>query len=217
MNQNTIIQKTADYVRKTLEGDGTGHDWWHVYRVWKTAVHIGKEERANLFVVELAVLLHDIADWKLHGGDDTVGPKRAREWLEQLGVEKSIIAQVADIVKHVSFKGAGVKSQMKTKEGMVVQDADRLDAIGAIGIARVFAYGGSKGREIHNPAIKPEQHDTFEQYKNSTSSTINHFYEKLLLLKDRMNTQTAKRMAEERHKFMEQYLKRFFKEWEGAL
>ena len=214
MNQNEIIKRTADYVKSKLDGEGSGHDWWHIYRVWKTAIEIGKKESADLFVVQLAALLHDIADWKFHSGDDSVGPKLAREWLEKLDVDENIISHVCKIIKQVSFKGAGVKSKIKTKEGMVVQDADRLDAIGAIGIARAFAYGGHKGREIYNPDIKPEKHETFEQYKNNKGTTINHFYEKLLLLKDLMNTPSARKIAEERHDFMEQYLDKFFKECE---
>ena len=215
MNKDEVIKRTADYVKSKLSGEGSGHDWWHVYRVWNTAVEIGKKESADLFVVQLAALLHDIADWKFHAGDDSVGPKLSREWLEKLDVDENIISNVCKIIKEISFKGAGVKSKIKTKEGMVVQDADRLDAIGAIGIARAFAYGGHKGREIYNPNIKPEKHETFEQYKNNKGTTINHFYEKLLLLKDLMNTSSARKIAEERHKFMEEYLDRFFKEWES--
>lgn len=215
MNKEEIIKRTADYVKSRLDGEGSGHDWWHIYRVWKNALHIGKKECADLFVVQLAALLHDIADWKFHEGDDSIGPKLAGEWLEKLDVDENIISNVCEIIKGISFKGAGVKSKIKTKEGMVVQDADRLDAIGAIGIARAFAYGGHKGREIYNPNIKPEKHETFEQYKNNKGTTINHFYEKLLLLKDLMNTPSARKIAEERHSFMEQYLDRFFKEWEG--
>jgi uncharacterized protein len=214
-DKDSVVEKTKEYVRKRLGGEGSGHDWWHVYRVWKTALKIGKEEGADLFVVQLAALLHDIADWKFHNGDVSVGPKLAREWLEKLDVEESVISHVCEIIKNISFKGAGVESKMGTKEGMVVQDADRLDAMGAIGITRTFAYGGYAGREIYNPNVKPEKHETFEQYKNSKGHTINHFYEKLLLLKDRMNTKTGKKMAEERHVFMERFLERFFREWEG--
>lgn len=214
MNQE-IITQTKAYVRKTLEGEGSGHDWWHIYRVWNTAKYIGKKENADLYVVELSALLHDIADWKFHNGDESIGPKVAKEWLESLKVEEPIVDHVCNIIKDLSFKGAGVKSEIKTLEGMVVQDSDRLDAIGAIGIARAFAYGGHKAREIYNPNIKPVMHESFEQYKNSKGTTINHFYEKLLLLKDRMNTETAKKLAEERHRFMEIYLNQFFDEWGG--
>jgi len=215
MNKEEVIKRTADYIKSRLDGEGSGHDWWHIYRVWKTAVNIGEKECADLFVVQLTALLHDIADWKFHSGDDSIGPKLAREWLEKLDVDENIISHVCEIIKEVSFKGAGVKSRIKTKEGMIVQDADRLDAIGAIGIARAFAYGGHKGREIYNPNIKPEKHETFEQYRNNKGTTVNHFYEKLLLLKDLMNTETARKIAEERHNFMKEYLSRFFKEWEG--
>lgn len=215
MYKDEILKKTEEFVRKQMESESSGHDWWHIYRVWKTAIHIGKDEKADLFTVQLAALLHDIADHKFHGGDLTVGPRVAGEWLEGLNADKQVIANVCEIIKDISFKGAGVETPMRTPEGMVVQDADRLDAIGAIGIARAFAYGGYKGLEIYNPDIKPADHETFEQYKNNKGPSINHFYEKLLLLKDLMNTATAKKMAEERHRFMEHYLDRFYKEWEG--
>lgn len=215
MDKRKIIQKTADHIKGKLTGESSGHDWWHVYRVWSTAIHIGKKEKADMFIVELAALLHDIADWKFHGGDASAGSRAAREWLLSLGVDEGSISHVCDIIDGVSYKGAGVKTQMTTKEGMVVQDADRLDAMGAIGIARAFAYGGSANREMYSPGVKAEAHQTFEQYKSSRGTTVNHFYEKLLLLKDRMNTATGKRIAEKRHRYMEQYLKRFYKEWEG--
>lgn len=215
MNKEHIIDQTAEYVKKALKGEGTGHDWWHIYRVLKNAIHLCKEEDADLFVVQLGALLHDIADWKFNGGDESIGPSMAREWLERMQVDEEVISHVCEIIKEVSFKGAGVKNQMKTIEGMVVQDADRLDALGAIGIARAFAYGGYKGREIYNPDIKPERHETFKAYKTKSGPSINHFYEKLLLLKELMNTGTAKAIAEQRHQFMEQYLDRFYKEWEG--
>jgi uncharacterized protein len=179
------------------------------------AKFISKEESADTFVVQLAALLHDIGDWKFHGGDDNVGPRAARKLLSKQGVHKEIIDHVCEIIRTAPFKGAGVKTRMQTLEGKVVQDADRLDAIGAIGIARAFAYGGSKNRLIYNPNQKPVLHKSKEEYLKSESPTINHFFEKLLLLKDRMNTKTAKRIAKERHKFMEKYLKRFFEEWEG--
>jgi uncharacterized protein len=214
MNKQEILQKTQEFVKQTLEGEGTGHDWWHIYRVWKNALHIGKNEEVDLFVVQLGALLHDIADYKFHDGDDSIGPKVAREWLESQNVEEQIISHVCEIIKSTSFKGSGVDSSAKTKEAMVVQDADRLDAMGAIGVARTFAYGGHKNREIYNPNIKPEKHTSFEHYKNNTSPTINHFYEKLLLLKGRMHTETAKIIAIERHQFMEQFLERFYKEWD---
>lgn len=215
MDEEAVLKQTEEYIKNKLAGEGSGHDWWHVYRVLKNAAHIGRQEDADLFVVQLAALLHDVSDWKFNEGDDDVGPRLAREWLEKMQIEERIISHVCEIIKGMSFKGAGVKTQMRTKEGMVVQDADRLDAIGAIGISRTFAYGGHKGREIYNPHIRPEKHDSFEQYKNNSGPTINHFYEKLLLLKDLMNTETARKIAEERHRFMELYLDRFYSEWEG--
>ena len=215
MNNEQIIAQTAEHIRLKLEGEGSGHDWWHVYRVWKNAIHIGKQEKADLFVIELAALLHDIADWKFHNGNEDIGPQLAREWLETLSVEESVIAHVCRIIRAISFKGAGVKNTMDSPEGLIVQDADRLDAMGAIGIARTFAYGSSKHREIYNPTVNPQLHTSFEQYKNSEGTTINHFYEKLLLLKNLMNTPTAKKIAEGRHKYMQEFLQQFFLEWEG--
>lgn len=215
MNKSEILTKTEIHVRQKLEGEGSGHDWWHIHRVRNTALKLGKEERANLFIVELAALLHDIADHKFHGGDEEIGPVTAQSWLESLEVEESVIEHVCEIIRDVSFKGAEVETLMKTIEGKVVQDADRLDAIGAIGIARAFAYGGHKGRELHNPNITPETHDSFEQYKKSTGPTLNHFYEKLFLLKDRMNTESGRKLAEERHQFMEEFVERFQSEWDG--
>ena len=210
-----VIVNTIEFVRKELEGEGSGHDWWHIHRVWKNALHIASGEECDLFVVQLAALLHDIADYKFHGGDDSVGPRVAREWLESQNVSEEIISHVCSIIKGASFKGAGVDSGMSSIEGKIVQDADRLDAIGAIGIARTFAYGGNKNREMYNPSVKPEKHNSFEEYKGNSSPTINHFYEKLLLLKDLMNTKTAKRIAADRHAYMEEYLDRFYAEWDG--
>jgi len=215
MNKEKIVKQTEKYAKNKLLGEGSGHDWWHVYRVWKNAINIGHHEDVDMFVVQLAALLHDISDWKFNKGDDNVGPKMAKEWLKKSRVEEKIISHVCEIIKEISFKGAGVKTRMRTKEGMVVQDADRLDAIGAIGIARTFAYGGYAGEEIYNPNIKPELYDPFKKYKNKKGTSINHFYEKILLLKDLMNTKTAKKIAEERQKFVEQFLDRFYKEWEG--
>lgn len=211
-----VISRTESYVRNELEGEGSGHDWWHIHRVRNTALTLAKEEQADIFVVELAALLHDIADHKFHNGDDTVGPKVAKEWLKSLDVAASAIDHVCTIIKDLSFKGAKVQTPMKTIEGKVVQDADRLDAIGAIGIARAFAYGGHKNRELYNPDIKPTLHSSFDQYKKDKGHTINHFHEKLFLLKDRMNTKSAARMAEARHLFMEEYVERFLSEWEGG-
>ncbi len=215
MNKSAVIIATKNHVRKTLEGEGSGHDWWHVYRVWKMAKRLAKGEKADMFTVELGALLHDIADWKFNKGRFDIGPKVTRAWLEKMHVDGPTIAHVCGIVKNVSFKGAGVKNLINTKEGMVVQDADRLDAMGAIGIARTFAYGGHAGRELHNPSTGAVKHRTFSAYKNAKSSSINHFYEKMLLLKDRMNTKSAKKIAAVRHEFMERYLARFYSEWEG--
>ncbi len=215
MNEEAVLKKTEEYISNKFSGEGSGHDWWHICRVRNLAVRIAAGENANLFVVQLAGLLHDIADWKFNDGDFNAGPELAREWLEKLQVGEEIISQVCEIIKGVSFKGAGVTAKMTTTEGMIVQDADRLDAIGAIGIARTFAYGGHRGQEIYNPDVRPEWHESFEEYKNCTGSTINHFYEKLLLLKDLMNTETARKIAVERHRYMEHFLDRFYKEWDG--
>jgi len=215
MEKELIVIQTADFMKSELTGEGSGHDWWHVYRVWKNAVQIAKHEQVDLFVVELAALLHDIADWKFNDGNEEIGPQLAREWLESLNVEQDEISNVCQIIQDISFKGSGVITTMKTPEGNIVQDADRLDAMGAIGIGRAFAYGGSKGREMYNPELMPEKHISFEQYKKSQSSSINHFYEKLLLLKELMNTETAKKIAEKRHVVMVNFLDDFFQEWEG--
>lgn len=205
-----VIKLVADEVKEKFKNDGTGHDWWHIYRVWQMALKISEHEKADLYVVQLSALLHDIADWKYHDGDDTVGPKKAREILEKYKVADNVIDQVVEIIADLSFKGAGVKTKMKTIEGMIVQDADRLDAIGAIGIARTFAYGGYKNNLMYDPEIKPVIHNTKEEYFKSVGTTINHFYEKLLLLKDLMNTDAAKQIALQRHEFMEEFLKNFY-------
>lgn len=212
-----ILRKTEQYVRERLQGEGSGHDWWHIHRVRNTALYIAQEEKADLFLVELDALLHDIADHKFHNGDETIGPKVASEWLEQVGADEHTILHVQQTIKDISFKGAGVATPMLSLEGKIVQDADRLDAIGAIGIARAFAYGGFKNRELYNPNISPKQHSSFEEYKKETGPTINHFYEKLFLLKDRMNTQTARRIAEHRHQYMIEFVNRFYAEWDGKL
>lgn len=213
MNQEKIIEATIDFVKKTLTNAEGGHDWWHIYRVWKTAKEISKTERVDPFIVELGALLHDIADSKFNNGDETVGPKMANEFLQSQNLPDNVIKHVEAIIKNISFKGGKEIRQFKSLELDVIQDADRLDAIGAIGIARTFNYGGFKNREIYNPEIQPNLDMTKEEYKNSTAPTINHFYEKLLLLKDRMNTETGKKMATERHIFMEEFLKQFYKEW----
>ncbi len=223
MSEN-VIQVTAAHVQSQMSGDGSGHDWWHVYRVWQTAKRIAAAEMqpdmhaqmyVDLEVVELAALLHDLADHKLHDGDTSVAPRITREWLASLHAESGLIDHVAEIVATLSYKGANVATPMATIEGKIVQDADRLDAIGAVGIARAFAYGGHKGRELYNPDVPPQLHDDFEAYSSSTAPTINHFYEKLLLLKDRMTTDYAKQIAAERHRYMEQFLDQFFAEWNG--
>lgn len=210
------IAKTAGYVKEKFSGEGTGHDWWHMYRVWQLSKTIGANEpEADMYIVELGALLHDIADWKFHDGNEEAGPVAAREWLESIEVDESVIAHIEDIIRTVSFKGAGVASNMKTIEGKIIHDADKLDAMGAIGIARTFAYGGANNREMYNPDQQPETHDTFETYKKSQGHTVNHFYEKLLLLKDRMYTQAAKKIAAERHTYMEAFLDEFYAEWDG--
>ena len=213
--QQDIISKTEKHVRDLLYGEGTGHDWWHIERVRNMALHIGQKEQADLFIIELAALLHDIADHKFHGGDIAIGPKVADHWMEGVGVDKERRTHVCQIIKDLSFKGAEVQTPMHSIEGMVVQDADRLDAIGAIGIARAFAYGGYKQRELYNPDVKPVLHTSFEAYTTNSAPSLNHFYEKLLLLKDRMNTSIGKTIALERHTFMEQYIRRFLSEWDG--
>lgn len=217
MKDSKLIEEISAIVKQRLEGEGSGHDWWHIYRVWKMARHIGIEEKANLLIVELAALLHDIADWKFTDGDDSVGPRVAGEILAEHNVSPEIIERVKVIIHEGSFKGAGVPTIPSTLEGKIVQDADRLDAIGAIGIARTFAYGGHKNRAMYDPNIKPELHQTKEAYAKNNGPIINHFYEKLLLLKDLMNTANAKRLAQSRHEFMEQYLDIFFKEWKGEI
>ncbi len=218
MTQAQIVDLTQNDIKKQFEGEASGHDWWHIYRVWKTAIYIANQEGSvDLFVVELSALLHDIGDWKFHQGNTEMGPQLAKQWLTQHHVAESVVNHICQIIRETSFKGAGVVASMSSKEGQIVQDADRLDAIGAIGIARTFAYGGYKGREIYNPDIPAEFHENFEQYQQKSGPSINHFYEKLLLLKDRMNTRTARQMAQARHLFMEQFLDHFFKEWEGKI
>ena len=215
MNAEKLILKTRLYVKKELANDGSGHDWWHIYRVWSLAKKMAQTENADLTIVELSALLHDIADWKFNSGDESAGPEKAAKWLSQNEASQKLIDAVCEIISTLSYKGAGVATPMRTIEGKVVQDADRLDAIGAMGIARTFAYGGNKNRLIYHPEEPPVMHQDFEEYKKNKGHTINHFYEKLLLLKDRMNTQSARKIAEKRHLFMEDYLNRFFKEWNG--
>lgn len=211
---NNILSKTEVFVKDRLEGD-SGHDWWHIHRVRNTALTIAKEEKADLFVVELAALLHDIADHKFHDGDENIGPNTARQWLKSIKVTDSDINHICEIIADLSFKGADVATPMKTLEGKIVQDADRLDALGAIGVARAFSYGGFRNRELYNPEIPPTLHSTFDAYKKDKGHTLNHFYEKLFLLKDRMNTDSAKKIAENRHHFMEVFVQLFLNEWDG--
>ena len=216
LTREEVLARTEAFVRGRLEGDGSGHDWWHVHRVRRVALRLAREEGADPYVVELAALLHDVADHKFHGGDETAGPRAAREWLGSLGVDPAVTEHVAEIIAALSFKGAGVPTPMATPEGAVVQDADRLDAVGAIGIARAFAFGGSRGRAMYEPDAPPEMHDSFDAYKTSRGHTLNHFHEKLFLLRDRMNTRSARGLAEERHRYMEGFVARFLAEWDGA-
>ena len=212
---NNTVNSTIDFVKQTLENAEAGHDWFHIERVYKTAININKVEKGNALVVALAALLHDIADPKFNNGDEELGPSIAEDFLKSIAVAEDIIAHVKLIIQNMSFKNSFDEAGFTSMEMQIVQDADRLDAIGAIGIARAFTYGGFKNRVLYNPAIKPEQHLTKESYKNTSAPTINHFYEKLLLLKDMMNTEAGKAIAIERHNFMLQYLEHFYKEWEG--
>ena len=212
MDHSGLIDKTANFVRGTLQNAEGGHDWWHIYRVWNNAKLIAQTEQADILVVELAALLHDIADAKFHNGNEEVGPNTAGDFLRSMNVDDAIVEHVQQIIRHISFKSGFDQLAFHSPELEIVQDADRLEAIGAIGIARAFNYGGFKGREIYNPEIKPNLNMTKAEYKNSTAPTINHFYEKLLLLKDKMNTATGKKLAQQRHAFMEIYLKQFYSE-----
>lgn len=211
----TIIDKTILFVKQQLQDAEGGHDWFHIERVFKNAVLIAYEEDCDVTVVKLGALLHDIADSKFHDGDEEIGPKTVRKFLESENVSEEIIEHVVQIIKNISFKGGNFEKTFSSKELEVVQDADRLDALGAIGIARTFNYGGFKNRAIYNPSIAPKLNMSKEEYKKSDSPTLNHFYEKLLLLKDKMNTETGKKLAQERHRFMEIFLSQFYAEWEG--
>ena len=213
----SVIQNTINFVKKQLENAESGHNWFHMERVYNNALLIAKEETCDLEVVQLAALLHDIADSKFHDGDETVGPKVARAFLSSENVSVETINHVVLIIENISFKGGNFEKKFTSKELEIVQDADRLDAIGAVGIARTFNYGGYKNREIYNPEIAPNLKMSKEEYKNSTAPTINHFYEKLLLLKDKMNTETGKKIAQQRHDFMETFLEQFYKEWNGKI
>lgn len=213
MNKDQILRNAELKIKEVLGDDTSGHDLWHIKRVVALAKTIGAKEGGDLFIIELSAWLHDIADHKFHNGDETVGPREAEKWMVSQNVSKENIKSVVTIIKEISFKGAKVKTPMSTLEGKVVQDADRLDAIGAIGIARTFAYGGSKSHAIYEPELNPVKHTSFDKYKNSKAPVINHFYEKLLLLKELMNTKIGRQMAEERHCFMERFLDQFYKEW----
>ncbi len=215
MNRDRILRATADFVRARLGGDASGHDAWHALRVRRTAVRIARRERADVFVVALAALLHDIADWKAHGGDPAAGPAAARRWLARFALPRATVDAVCAIVRDLSFKGAGVREKRLSREGEIVRDADRLDAIGAVGIARAFAYGGSRGRPIHDPDARPVRHRTAAAYLKSRGSSLNHFHEKLLLLKGRMRTASGRRLAAGRDAFMRRFLDRFHREWDG--
>ncbi|MFC4738529.1 HD domain-containing protein [Flavobacterium ponti] len=213
----SLIDNTILFVKKQLQNAEGGHDWFHIERVYKNALLIAQNEECNLEIVKLGALLHDIADSKFHNGDETVGPKIAREFLEKEKVKEETIYHLLNIIENISFKGGNFERKFNSKELDIVQDADRLDALGAIGIARTFNYGGFKNRAIYNPNIAPNLKMSKEEYKNSEAPTINHFYEKLLLLKDKMNTESGKKLAQERHVFMEKFLSQFYAEWDGSL
>ena len=214
MADHQIIEITTHFVRTTLSNAEGGHDWWHIHRVHTNAKRIAQTETCDMLVVELAALLHDIADSKFHNGDEEIGPATAAAFLKSNGVDEETTIHVQQIIRHISFKSGFDKPAFHSIELDIVQDADRLDAIGAIGIARTFSYGGFKGREIYNPEIAPNLNMSKDEYKNSTAPSINHFYEKLLLLKDKMNTASGKKLAEKRHAFMESYLEQFYLECE---
>ena len=217
MNNSSTIAHTITFVKKELENAEGGHDWFHIERVYKNAILISKTEKVDSFIVSLGALLHDIADSKFYNGDEAIGPKKARDFLNHEKVPEDVIAHVIKIIENISFKGGNKKQQFFSNELAVVQDADRLDALGAIGIARCFNYGGYKNRKLYDPEIKPNLNMSPEVYKASDSPTINHFYEKLLLLKDKMNTKTGKKIAQKRHEYMKGFLEQFYGEWEGDL
>ena len=212
----TIIDQTINFVKITLANAETGHDWFHIERVYKTAQTINAVEKGDDLIVTLAALLHDIADSKFNDGDEEIGPKKAGDFLKSIGVSADIVHQVQEIIRNLSYKASLGVITFKSKELDIVQDADRLDAIGAIGIARAFTYGGYKNRVLYDPAIPVNLNMSKEEYKNTTAPTLNHFYEKLLLLKDLMKTEAGKNMANQRHKFMLDYLDQFYAEWNGV-
>jgi uncharacterized protein len=210
-----IINNTMLFVKNQLAQAEGGHDWFHIERVYKNALLIAEEEDCDITIVKLGALLHDIADSKFHDGDEKIGPKTAKIFLESQNVSEDIISHVIAIIENISFKGGNFEKEFHSKELEIVQDADRLDAIGAIGIARTFNYGGFKNRPLYDPNIQPNLNMSKEEYKNSESPTLNHFYEKLLLLKDKMNTETGKKIAQKRHDFMVAFLSHFYAEWDG--
>lgn len=215
MTKSQVISQTQAFIKEKFNQEGTGHDYWHIHRVLQLARHIAAREKgADMFVAELGSLLHDIADFKFHD-DPEAGPKATRAWLSSLKVDEAVIVHVEDIVRNVSFKGAKFKNNLTTLEGQIVHDADKLDALGAIGIARAFVYGGARNKVMHDPDRPLEEYDTVDAFKHNTAPTINHFYEKILLLKDRMFTKTGKQMAQHRHEVVEQFLKEFHDEWDG--
>ena len=216
MNNSDLINKTIAFVKEKLSDAEGGHDWFHIERVYKNALLIAKDTKCDLVVVQLGALLHDIADSKFHNGDETIGPKTARLFLESQNVSEETIQHVVNIIENISYKGGNFDKKFSSVELDIVQDADRLDAIGAIGIARAFNYGGFKNRALYNPEIAPITNMTKEEYKKNNAPTINHFYEKLLLLSEKMNTKTGKQIAAERHGFMESFLSQFYAEWEGV-
>ena len=216
MNNPDLINKTIAFTKEQLNDAEGGHDWFHIERVYKNALLIAKDTHCDLVVVQLGALLHDIADSKFHNGDETIGPKTARLFLESENVSEGTIKHVVNIIENISYKGGNFDKKFSSVELDIVQDADRLDAIGAIGVARAFNYGGFKNRALYNPEIAPITNMTKEEYKKNNAPTINHFYEKLLLLKDKMNTETGKQIAAERHQFMETFLAQFYAEWEGV-
>lgn len=213
----SIIDNTIVFVKDKLQNTEAGHDWFHIERVYKNALLIASNEECDLNIVKLGALLHDIADSKFNDGDETIGPKVARAFLITQKASEEVITHVVNIIENISFKGGNFEKKFTSKELEIVQDADRLDALGAIGIARTFNYGGFKNRPLYNPEIAPVLNMTKEEYKNSESPTLNHFYEKLLLLKDKMNTETGKKLAQKRHQFMEHFLSQFYAEWDGEV
>ncbi|NKI26723.1 HD domain-containing protein [Arenibacter sp. 6A1] len=218
MSTTSYIEQTIAFVKETLKDAEGGHDWFHIERVYKNSLLLAKDEKVDTLVVSLAALLHDIADPKFHDGDETIGPKTAREFLATLSIDQKSVDHIILIIENISYKSSlGNKPSFFSQELAVVQDADRLDAIGAIGVARAFNYGGFKNRGMYDPEIAPNLNMSKEEYKNSQAPTINHFYEKLLLLKDKMNTETGKRIAEKRHQFMIDYLEQFYNEWKGIV